>query len=851
MIRHFPRLFWQHVIRDVGRHRLLALLNVLSIALGVAVYLAIQIANENANRAFAASVDLVAGKAHLEIRGDVPETLWPEVEKQAGVEAVTGMVEGLVTLPEHPGEYLRILGVDPFSSTPFLTFPLSPADSRLDLERWLNSGDGIVLEQLMAKRLGVQAGDRLRVLVNAKLRELRVLWVIDLSDSPGRAEQRVAAMDLGWAQELLGKQGRLTSLQLRLKDPRRSEEVAAKVNAMLPADLHVEAPRQRSLQLQNMVSAFRLNLTALSMVSLLVGVFLVYNTISATVARRRREIGILRAVGASRNEVRALFLGEACIFGIVGVALGLASGVALSSVLSGAVAQTISALYVLVSVRSGELPLLQLVTAASFGMAAVLAGAWLPANEAAQVDPVRALSIGGHMEETGRARVHWTGLGVAAMALAAVLCWLALATGPATLAFGAAFCVLTGWAMLAPASIAGVSRAVLAGTTRSATFLWRLAADHLARSVHRNAITVAALAIAFAMMTGLTVMIHSFRNSVSAWIDGGIVADLFIAPASNEVIGLGATVPEEALRWLHQQEEVASVDTFREQSITFVDPEGRNEKALLAVVGGSYRGNLPFSEGDGARVFQEPVVAVTESFARKWKVHAGESLTLTTPAGSHSFPIVGVYADYSRDQGTVLMARPTFDRFWQQPGVNSLAVYLHKGRAPDPLAERFREEFGRQGEFAIYSNRALRERIFTIFDQTFAVTAMLRVIAVIVALLGIFLAVTALVTERERETGMLRAVGASQGQIVRLFMAESVLMGAIAALLGTVAGVVLALVLTKVVNPAFFGWTIHLYWPWWNLFAAPFWIVATAAAAAWYPAARGARVTIAASIREE
>ena len=115
--RHFPRLFWQHVIRDVGRHRLLALLNVLSIALGVAVYLAIQIANENANRAFAASVDLVAGKAHLEIRGDVPETLWPEVEKQDGVEAVTGMVEGLVTLPEHPGEYLRILGVDPFSSS--------------------------------------------------------------------------------------------------------------------------------------------------------------------------------------------------------------------------------------------------------------------------------------------------------------------------------------------------------------------------------------------------------------------------------------------------------------------------------------------------------------------------------------------------------------------------------------------------------------------------------------------------------------------------------------------------------------------------------------------------------------
>ncbi len=815
------------------------------------MYLAIQIANENANRAFSASVDLVAGRAHLEIRGNVPETLWPELEKQAGVEAVTGIVEGLATLPDHPGEYLRILGVDPFSSDPFLTFALSPGDARLDLEGWLSAGDGIVLEQLMATKLGVKAGEKLRVLVNAEVRELRVLWIIDLSDAPGQAEQRVAAMDVGWAQELLGKQGRLTSLQVRLNDPRRSEEVAAQLGALLPADLQARAPRQRSQQLQNMVSAFRLNLTALSMVSLLVGVFLVYNTISATVARRRREIGILRSVGASRNEIRALFLGEACLFGVAGVALGLACGVALSTVLSGAVAQTISALYVLVSVGTGELPLFQLLVAAGFGMAAVIAGAWLPAEEASRVNPVRALSVGGRMEDAGGMGAYWAWLGVASMLIAAGLCWFALATGPAMLAFAGAFCVLTGWAMFAPASIKWASRAAGAVTQSSAAFLWRLAADHLARSVHRNAITVAALAIAFAMMTGLTVMIHSFRSSVGAWIDGGIVADLFIAPASNEVIGLDATVPEEALRWLRAQPEVTSVDTFREQTITIVDGTARRGNALLAVVGGTYRGNLKLADGTIEPVFEGEAVAVTESFARKWKVRAGQPLTLITPAGPRTFPIAGIYADYSRDQGTVLMARPTFDRHWAQPGVNSLAVYLREGSPPDALSERFRAEFSRSGEFAIYSNRTLRERIFTIFDQTFAVTAMLRVIAVIVALLGIFLSVTALVTERERETGMLRAVGASRGQIVRLFMAESAMMGAIAALLGTLAGAILAIVLTKVVNPAFFGWTIQLYWPWWNLLSAPFWIVATAAAAAWYPAAKGASASIAAAVREE
>ncbi|MGV3532483.1 MAG: ABC transporter permease, partial [Chthoniobacteraceae bacterium] len=602
MTRHLPRLFWQHVVRDVTRHRLLAVLNVLSIALGVAVYLAIQIANENANRAFAASVDLVAGRAHLEIRGAVPETLWPTIRALPEVEAVTGVVEGIATLPDHPGEYVRILGVDPFSNEPFLTFPMSPGDTRLDLEAWLRSDDGVVLEQSVAARLKLKPGDRVRLLVNSRVHERRLLWTVDLSDSLASAEQRVAAMDIGWAQELLGKQGVVTSLQLRLKDPQRSEEVAEKINALLPADLRAEAPRQRSQQLQNMVSAFRLNLTALSMVSLLVGVFLVYNTISATVARRRREIGILRAVGASRKEVRALFLGEACLFGVIGVALGLAAGVALSTVLSGAVAQTISALYVLVSIGHGAVPPLQIAVAALFGMAAVIAGAWLPADEAARVDPVQTLSLAGRSGESTGVRVPWALIGAAMMLLAAALCGLALTTGLAWLAFAGAFCVLSGWAMFAPRAIVATSRMALATFHGSSTFLWRLAADHLARSVHRNGITVAALTIAFAMMTGLTVMIHSFRESVGAWVEGGIVADLFIAPASNEVIGLGATIPDEAIRWLREQPEIDSVDTFREQQIAIEGRNGKDQRALLAVVGGRYRENLQISEGEVASV---------------------------------------------------------------------------------------------------------------------------------------------------------------------------------------------------------------------------------------------------------
>ncbi len=856
MTPQLPRIFAWQVVRDVRRHPGLALLNVLSVALGIAVYLAIQIANGSASRSFAATVDLVAGKAHLEVRGEVDDALWPELAKQPGVAAATALVEAVVTLPELPGEYLRLLGVDLFSGEPFRAFPLGgAAEKGWNLERWLGSPRTVALSADFAQKHGLKAGDILQALVNGTRQPLTILTLLDVGDSPAAGQARLAVMDIGWAQELLGKAGHLSAVQLLVKEPGRAETVAAELNRWLPAHLHAEPPRQRSTQLQNMVGAFQLNLSALSLVSLLVGVFLVYNTISATVTRRRREIGILRALGATRGEVRALFLGEACLFGIGGIALGGAAGVALAQGLAGAVAQTISSLYVLLSIERALPTTAQCVTAAALGFGAVLAGAWLPASEAARIEPVRALSLGTRAERSAEQAAWWpiAALGCLLMSLAAAV--LALRTGPAWLSFGAAFGVLAGFSAFAPAATRGFG-AGAAWLTRSVGVVWRMAADFLRRSTHRNAITVAALAAAVAMLTGLTVMIFSFRQSVNAWIERGIVADLFIAPASNEIVGLGATVPPDAITWLRARPEVASVDTFREQTVRVGRDAASSQDALLAVVAGQYRHNLSFAgggaEGKAARVFsEEGAVAVTESFARRFHVVEGQPLTLLTPRGAQTFPIAGIYSDFTRDQGVVLMDRRTFDRFWDAPEVQSLAVYLAPGAGWEALTDAFRAEFSWQGEFAVYSNRTLRERIFFIFDQTFAVTSVLRTVALVVAIAGVYLSVTTLVAERERDIGMLRAIGASRGQIVRLFVAESAMIGLLASALGLAAGAALAVVLTRVVNPAFFGWTVALRFPWSALAATPLWVTLAAALAAAQPAWVAARGRIAEAVRAE
>jgi putative ABC transport system permease protein len=204
------------VLRYLRRHKLLAALNILSVALGVAVYLAIQIANQSANASFAASVDLVAGKSHIEVHGPLDETLWPKISADPGVSATTAVVEGIVTLPDLPGEYLRVVGVDIFTSAPFRVFEIGRAGERLDFDQWLGRHDSLAVTNTFARRHSLKIGDEVSLLVNARRVPAHIAALIDDGDSLAGAESRLAAIDIGWAQELLGKQGVVSSVQVQV-----------------------------------------------------------------------------------------------------------------------------------------------------------------------------------------------------------------------------------------------------------------------------------------------------------------------------------------------------------------------------------------------------------------------------------------------------------------------------------------------------------------------------------------------------------------------------------------------------------------------------------------------------------
>ena len=345
-------------------------------------------------------------------------------------------------------------------------------------------------------------------------------------------------------------------------------------------------------------------------------------------------------------------------------------------------------------------------------------------------------------------------------------------------------------------------------------------------------------------------MVFSFRQTVSTWIEQTVVADLFVAPASNEIVGATSFLPPEIARWFEAREEVAAVDTFRGIEV----PAGAKNVAIAVIRGVPLR-HFQFLRGNADfimhRFRDEQCVIVSESFARKNHVRDGDNLRLTTPDGPRDFPVAGTFYDYTRDEGVVYMSAKTFGPIWRDDRINTIAVYLRPNFSGEKLTSEFRAQFSRNGQFLVLSNRELRRRVFEIFDQTFAVTYVLRAIAIIVAIVGICLTLTTLIIERTRELAVFRALGGSAAQLRRVLLWECGLMGLLAALIGVASGICLAFVLTGVINRAFFGWTIQLAFPWPALSLTPLWIIAAAIVAGLWPAWRAGRLVLAEALREE
>ena len=806
------RLLFLGSFRFLLRHPWEAVLAVLGVSLGVAVVVSIDLAIQSSREAFRVSTEAVAGRSTHRVVGNgegLPDSLFVRLRVQDGLRPSAPVLEAFVLSPRLTGRPLRVLGIDPFSEGPFRPYLLG-GSSGLDVVDLLSVRRGVLLGAGTAADAGVEVGDSLPVLVNGRRKVLELEGVLEPEDELSRRGIRdLLIMDLAQAQELLGAPGEVTRIDLILPEGEAGEVSAREVRESLPPGVSLQETGTRAAALSQMIRAFDLNLTALSLLALIFGMFLIYNTMTFSVVQRRPLLGELRALGTTRREVMGLILVEALLLSLVGTLVGLLLGIVLGRGMVDLITRTINDLYFVVSVEGLTLPAGVLVKGGLMGVAATLLAAFPPALEASLAPP-RATLTRSVLEERARRAVPRAGILGAAVFLAGAFLLL-LPTRSLLLSFLGLFGVVMGIALLTPLTTALLMGGLAPLAGRTVGILGSMAARGVVTAMSRTAPAMAALVVAVSVTVGLGTMISSFRETVSRWLDGTLQADIYVS-----VPGLISSRPEGTLdptvaRRLMEGPGVEGVSTYRHVEVGM--PWGPTRVVALDLDPRG-EGAFDFKEGGGESVFRrfrrEEGVFLSEPLAYRQGYRVGDEIILPTDRGPRSFPVAGVFYDYGSDRGVVMMSRATFRDYWEDRGITSLGLFVDPGAPVEPVVEDLQALAGEEQAVLIRSNRALKAASLEVFDRTFAITGVLRVLAFIVAFIGVLSALMALQLERGRELGVLRANGLTPGQVWKLVTAQTGLMGLVAGLLAVPAGLVLALVMIFVVNKRSFGWTLQM-----------------------------------------
>lgn len=842
-------LLWRASIRYGLRHPWQFGLSLLGIALGVAVVVSIDLSIDSARRAFVLSNQAVLGASTHRIEGGptgIDETLYARLRTGIPGLRAAPVVEGYGSAGD--GAALQVLGIDVFAEAPFRPQLERTRVARGNtLTRLLLDPGTVLVSAQTAERLGIGVGDRFGIVVNGRVRTIELVALLEAGDALDSASLAdVIVTDIATAQELLERVGRLSRIDLIA-----TAAEAARVAARLPDGVRLERAGSGSRFAERMTGAFNLNLAMLGLLALLVGMFLVFNTMTFSVVQRRELIGALRATGVTRGQIFTLILTEVALVALVAVAAGLALGIALAEQLIELVSRTINDLYFRVSVRSLTITPGILAKGALMGLIAALAAAAVPALEATRVAPRAAMArslLEGHM----RRRLPWASLaGTAVLLLALVL--IALPGDSPGLGFAALFALVGGCALLAPAAILALLAMLGPLAAWSGGWLGRLALRGVTANLSRTAIAVAALMVALSATVGVGVMVDSFRRSVSHWLDLTMRADMYVGLPGGP--GTRAIDPAVMAR-VADLAGVAEISAGRGVTVVaeFGDDSRPLELLVIKMARRSYAG-FQLLAGDASRAWPAfddgAAVLASESLARREGLAPGDRLRLQTDRGVRDFPVAAVFRDYGSEHGSMVMSRQTYDRYWHDPNVSTLGVYATDGTDMSALRDAVANAIEGEQQLLVRDTRAIKAASMDVFDRTFTITAVLRGLAIIIAFVGILSALMALQLERAKEIAVLRAQGLTPAQVWQLVQTQTCVMGLIAGVLSLPVGVAMALLLILVINLRAFGWSMDVHVDTFILLQAVGLSVAAALVAGIYPAYRMARISPAGALRED
>ena len=827
------------------RHPWQLVLALLGICIGVAVMVAVDLANDSSRKAFLLSMSTINGAATHQIVGGpagLDENLYTTLRVDEGVRDAAPVIDGYI---DYDGTVLHLLGVDLFAEQNLRGYTLprnqqgSSASAEGIIRRILTEPGALLLSPQTASMLGLKVDDEFQIVAAGN--SFTAVLVGLLSDDE-QALHNLAIVDIAVAQGWLAFGETLSRIDVRIPagDDGGLEE---RIRAILPLDAQLLDASGRTRSVSEMSNAFMTNLTAMSLLALLVGIFLIYNSVSFAVLQRRGLIGVLRALGLTRNEAFKLIMAEAAILGVAGAALGVALGIWLGDGLLALVSRSINDLYFRISVTDILVSPWSVAKGLIAGFGATILAAAIPAIEAASYRPQLAITRSVLEHRTRRLLPFLAAVGVAAVALAFLL--LQISGSSLVAGLVALFLLILGFAFCIPVFVKLIMRwfAPLAG--RAGGISARLAVAGIGASLSRTGVAIVALAVAVSATVGVTVMVDSFRGAVSEWIGNSLQSDIYVG------VPHGHLDPE----LIQDLASVAGVAEYSARRWAWLEtPQGRTRIIAEKMAAGSYAA-ATILDADAALAWQqfdeEEAVFVSEPFAYRNQLGSGDTVVLVTRSGGKPFRIAATYQSYDAGSGSVFMSRATYVKHWHDQSIDALGVYLERDADIDTVMLELQRTSNGKQVILVRSNRELRDISLQIFDRTFVITDVLYWLAVGVAVIGILGAMLALQLEHARELAVLRALGMTPGQLGGMVTLQTGLIGMLSGIAAIPLGLLMAWILIDVINRRSFGWSMDIRISPDALLSALALSVGAALLAGIYPAYRAARAKPALAMREE
>jgi putative ABC transport system permease protein len=770
------------------KHVLRTALTTAGIVLGVAVFVGMHTANASVMFAFSRTVDRIAGKTELQVtagEAGFHEEVLEQVQAASSVRVAVPVIEAVVDTNLKGQGSLLVLGVDMTGDRTLRDYDLDSGDDAVidDPLVFLAQPDSIILSREFADKNHIAVGGRVALGTVEGQKQFTVRGVMKSSGLTSAFGGNLAVMDIYAAQHMFGRGRSFDRIDLAVKEGRTLKDAEQELTAMLGPGFQVDPPSGRGQQFEAMLAAYSMMVGISSLFALFIGMFIIYNSFAIAVTQRRSEIGILRALGATRGQIRWLFLGESAVTGLIGSLGGLVFGILIARGIAASIGGLISDVYG-VAQHADELstsPRL-LLLALVIGITTSIIAAAIPARSAARVDPVQALQKGKYQVlSAGESRLRaFLGLGLGA---ASVVC---LNIGASRPIFYAGYVLAIVVALL----ISPLLSLMLAKALRPILKWARpvegaLAADSLIQSPRRTSASVAALMLSLALVIAFAGMARASYASIIHWMETALNPELFIMPSQSIVVRsmrFPATMGPEvaAIPGVRRVQMVRDARVmFRKTPVMVVsiEVESMAQTAQLPPVAGNvdemYR---RAAAGDG--------LIVADNLARLQHLKLGDMLEVPAPKGLIRLPIVGVIIDFSDQQGTIFMDRSLFIRYWHDDSVNVLRVYLNPGARVADVRQRILEKYAGQRQVFVLTNQELKGYILKVTDQWFSLTSVQIAVAVLVAILGIVNTLTVSITDRRRELGVLQAVGGLRGQIRRTIWLEALSIGTLGLALG-------------------------------------------------------------------